>query len=261
MKRMILAIGFALALTAQVFADVTIKSTGSGKGMGFSSDMTTITYLKGMKMRVDNVSGDTTRSMIFDVENQKMYSFDSKKKEADVFDMSAIGEDMSKVVQINDVKASITPNGKTKQIAGRMANGYDMEISVPATIGGPGGMALTMVLTGPAWIVKGSPGAAEYAAFYKAAAERGWIFSDPRAAKGSPGQAKAIAEMSARVASLGLPYESTMDIKMSGDGPMAGMMARMGAISMTNTVQSVETGTLGADMFAPPAGYKLNQRK
>jgi hypothetical protein len=35
----------------------------------------------------------------------------------------------------------------------------------------------------------------------------------------------------------------------------------MGAMSMTNTVQSVETGTLGADMFAPPAGYKLNVRK
>jgi hypothetical protein len=30
---------------------------------------------------------------------------------------------------------------------------------------------------------------------------------------------------------------------------------------MSNTVDSVETGTLAADLFAPPAGYKLNARK
>jgi hypothetical protein len=41
---------------------------------------------------------------------------------------------------------------------------------------------------------------------------------------------------------------------------MAGMMAKMGGVSMTSTVQSVETGTLAADLFAPPAGYKINTK-
>ena len=35
----------------------------------------------------------------------------------------------------------------------------------------------------------------------------------------------------------------------------------MGNMSMTSTVQSVETGALADDLFAPPAGYKLNQKK
>jgi hypothetical protein len=48
---------------------------------------------------------------------------------------------------------------------------------------------------------------------------------------------------------------------MGGDGPMAGMMARMGNMSTHSTVDSVETGTLDAALFAPPAGYKLNQKK
>ena len=88
------------------------------------------------------------------------------------------------------MKASVKPNGQTKEIAGKTANGYDMEISVPATMGGTSGMKMTVILTGPMWIVKGAPGTAEYLGFYKGAVEKGWIFSDPRGAKAQsrPGQ-------------------------------------------------------------------------
>jgi len=59
----------------------------------------------------------------------------------------------------------------------------------------------------------------------------------------------------------GVPYETEMNIKMAGDGQMAAMMAKMGGMTMTSTVQSVETGTISADMFAPPAGYKIVEKK
>ncbi|MDP2390745.1 MAG: hypothetical protein Q8N52_10510, partial [Acidobacteriota bacterium] len=84
MKRLILSAVLVLGLAAPSFADVTVKANGSG--MGMSGDMTTITYIKGNKMRTDTVMGDTTRTMIFDVDNQRLYSFDSKKKEADAWD-------------------------------------------------------------------------------------------------------------------------------------------------------------------------------
>jgi hypothetical protein len=42
---------------------------------------------------------------------------------------------------------------------------------------------------------------------------------------------------------------------------MAGMLAKMGNMSMQTKVEDVQTGTLSADLFAPPAGYKLNSRK
>jgi hypothetical protein len=35
----------------------------------------------------------------------------------------------------------------------------------------------------------------------------------------------------------------------------------MGNMSMATTIQSIETSALGDDLFAPPAGYKLNQKK
>jgi hypothetical protein len=52
-----------------------------------------------------------------------------------------------------------------------------------------------------------------------------------------------------------------MNIKMSGEGPMAGMMARVGNVEMTSSVQTVEVVQLSDDTFAPPAGYKLNVKK
>ena len=48
---------------------------------------------------------------------------------------------------------------------------------------------------------------------------------------------------------------------MSGSGPMAGLLAKMGNVTMTTTTDSVEVGPLADTLFAPPAGYKLNQQK
>ena len=123
------------AAVAPAFGDVTIKATGSGKGMGISGTVTTTTYIKGNKMRSDTVSGDTTRTMIFDVDAQRLYSFDSKKQEADAWDMQAFGKNLQSSVDTTNMKSSIKPNGQTKEIAGKSASGYDMELSLPATMG------------------------------------------------------------------------------------------------------------------------------
>jgi len=262
MKRSILVALFSVALAVPSFADVTIKSTGSGKAMGAGGPMTTTTYIKGNKMRTDSVSGDTTRSMIFDVDGQRLYMFDSKKTEVDAWDMSAFGASMKASIDTANMKASIKPNGQTKQIAGKAATGFDMEMSLPATMGGKDGMKMTVILSGPIWIVKGAPGTAEYLNFYKNAVEKGFIFSDPRGAKGNPGMAKVMAEMYSQLAATGgIPYEQETNVKMSGEGPMAGVLAKMGGISSTTTVQSVDTTALAADLFAPPAGYKIKEQK
>lgn len=262
MKRAVLTAAVALAFATAASADVTIKQNVSGKGMGMQQGMVTTSYIKGLKMRSDTLLGDTTRTMVFDVENQKMYMFDSKKKEADVFDMQAFGGDISKSVDVSQTKASFKPTGQTKQIAGKSATGYEIAILMPAMIGGEKGMKVDVNLSGPIWIVKGAPGSADFSRFYKGAVEKGFIFMDPRAAKGAPGQAKAMAEMYRQVADVGgVPYETEMNVKMGGDGPMAAMMAKMGGMSMTSTVESIETAALADALFAPPAEYKLNQRK
>ncbi len=262
MKRAIFVVVLSAALAAPAAADVTLKQSTTGKGLGMSGKMSGTTYIRGLKMRTDSVLGDTTRSMIFDLDAQKLYMFDSKKKEADVWDMAAFSGEMSKAVDPSDVKASLKPNGQTKSISGKTADGYDMEISMPTAPGGNKDMKMNVTLQGPMWVVKDAPGSTEYLAFYKAAAEKGWIFSDPRAAKASYGQARSLTEMYRQLAATGgVPYEMTFDIKLSGEGPMAGLMARMGGVSSSTTVESVETGAVADTLFDVPTGYKLNARK
>ena len=54
MKRLILvALVAACRVAHAAFADVTIKSTVAGKGMGMCGTHTTTTYIKGSKMRTE----------------------------------------------------------------------------------------------------------------------------------------------------------------------------------------------------------------
>ena len=173
MTQLILSALLVLALSAPALADVTVKATASGKGMGMSAGMVTTTYIKGNKMRTDTVMGDTTRTMIFDVDNQRLYSFDSKKKEADAWDMQAFGAKVTTAVDAGGIKTAVKANGQTKQLLGKSASGYDVEVIVPATVGGKDGMKMTVTMSGPIWVVKGAPGTADYIGFYKAAVAKG----------------------------------------------------------------------------------------
>ena len=265
MKRTFVALLLALAVAAPAFADVTVKMTTGGKAMGISGNATGTTYIKGSKMRSETVMGNKTQVTIFDLDAQKMYMFELGKKEADVWDMQQFAAEIGKSVNTTDIKASIKPNGQTKAFGTLTAQGYTMEISVPAQAGG---QPMNMLLTGPVWIVKNAPGAADYNNFYKAAVEKGWIFSDPRGAKGQPGQAKAMAEMYRQFAEIGgIAYETDISIKMDmggaggGSSPLGGLMAKLGNINATSTVQDVQTGALADDLFVVPAGVKLNPKK
>src|SRR5262245_17966540 len=118
----------ALSLAAPAGADLTLTQTVTGKGLGVNGQTTATTYLKGNKMRSETQVGDRTQTTIFDLDAQKMFIFDSKKKEADVWDMAAFAAELSKSVDTSAMKASLKPNGQTKQIAGQTASGYDLEI-------------------------------------------------------------------------------------------------------------------------------------
>jgi hypothetical protein len=265
MKLCCLAV-LACLVATPVYADLTLKQTVSGKGLGLSGTTTGVVYIKGHRMRSDVVAGDKTQTTIFDLDAQKLYVFDSKKKEADVWDMAAFASEISKSVDASQMKVSLTPNGRTKTVAGQNAAGYDIEISMPAAmVAGSNDLTMTVTLSGPTWIVKGAPGTEDYLQFYKGAAEKGWILGDPRAAKASPGQARAMTEMYRQLAEAGgIAYETDMQIRMSAGrsgNPLGGLLARMGTISSSSVVQSVDTSTLADDLFAPPAGYKLNTRK
>lgn len=255
----------AICFASPVIADVTIKSVMDGKALGFGGRTPATTYIKGNKMRSDADLGKRIQSTIFDLDAQKMYYFDSRKDEVEVWDMAAFATELNTAVDTAAMKASYTPNGQTKEIGGQMAEGHKLDMSVPFAMGGPGGPAMMLGMTGETWVVKNAPGSADYAQFYLAAAEKGWIFSHPSAAKAQPGQARAMAEMYREIAALGgIPYEVNLDmqIRMGGDsinpvGLVGGLLGRRGGSTVTTITESVDTGALSDDLFAPPAGSRL----
>jgi hypothetical protein len=267
------------------YADVTLRQTTAGTGSGLSARAKGTTYIRGNKMRADTIVDDKTQTTIVDIDAQKIYSFDSKKKEADVWDMATIAAEVSKSVDVSSTRASLKPNGQTKRIGGRAVNGYDMDVLIQSSMGGRKDVNMSVSLSGPVWIVENAPGSADFAHFYTAALAKGWTVSDPRGAKARPAQAKTIAEMYRKIAQVaGIPYEIDVQIKMSGGGPLAelalddgvdlprpelelrrdfigGQLAKMGNVTMTTTVESTDVGPLAESLFAPPADYKLNQKR
>jgi hypothetical protein len=257
----VVALGL-LACAATASADVKMVAQMSGKMMGMNPSGETVTYIKGSKMRTDQTMGGNMLSTIMDVATGELISINHKKKEAEVWNVA----DMRTALQGAGVEASgvdvkITPNGQSKDIAGYKAVGHDMSVSVKSSMGGPGGMEMTVNISGPAYLSTDAPGAKDYAAFYTAAAEKGFFFGDPRAAKAQPGNAKGMMALYKTMAEKGVPLESKQIIKLSGDGPMAGLFARMGGGEMNSTVTSVSADPLADDLFTVPTGYKLKRQK
>ncbi len=256
----VLAVVMSIAAAA-ASADVTIRQTTDGKALGMNGVSNSVTYIKGARMRVETEFGGKTRVSIFDLDQQKLFAFEPGKKDVDAWDMASLSAEVGKSVNAGAMTSSFKPNGQKRDVGGKSATGYAIQIAIPVTIGGEGGLRSTVRNTGTVWVVKGAPGTADYVNFYRQAAEKGWIFSDPRVAKGQPGQARAMAVMQRPLAAAGgLPYETDMAIQIEGEGPLAAM-ASMGNSTFKTVVQSVDTADLADELFAPPAGAKLKSKK
>jgi hypothetical protein len=244
-----------VGLAAPARADLTITQRTTGKSPNEQT-----TRIKGNKMRIDTVSGDNSTAMLMDFDAQQMTMLDVKKKEAMVMPVAQVQEAMTKSGMNITIKSKVTPTGEKKQVAGYACSVYDVGIAVPFAMAEGSEAAMTLLMQGPACLSKELPGQAEFARIYKTAAEKGFIFSDPRAARG-PGasMAKGVAELQKAIAEAGIPIEQTTTIKMDGQGMMVGMMNKMMGGTMTTTLVKVDEGVLAADLFAVPADYKVKK--
>src|SRR5262249_13319584 len=151
-----------------------------------------------------------------------------KKKSAFVTPLGAIGDELA-AVGVGSMQAALTKTAQTKQVAGFPCTVHDVRLTVPFSATGEpnSGMDLTLVMSGNVCLSTQVPGIGDYQAFYKAAADAGFIFGDPRAAKSPTGaaQAKAYAELVRKMAEAGMALETHITITATGEGPLAGMMA------------------------------------
>jgi hypothetical protein len=262
-NKILLSVFLAGAVTT-AHADVTVNTTTSGKASFINVGGDGVTQIKGTRQRIDNMMGGKTQSLIIDIDGRRFVDIDAKKKSATVTPLATIADELEKV-GIGTMNATLTKTAQTKQIAGFPCTVHDINLSLPFSPTGQSGqgMDLTMVLTGTVCLSTTAPGLADYQNFYKAAADSGFIFGDPRSTKSPVGaaQAKAYAALTRKMAEAGMALESHVSIDASGDNPMAGMFSKLAKSDITTTVTKVVAGDVPADGFEIPAGYKVKTQK
>lgn len=254
------ALPFVLAclVAAPAAADVTLTATSTGKAMMVDLGGTTVTRIKGNRMRIDTVQGDKATALILDFDGQRMISLDEKKREALITSSAKLQETLGKTTT-GEVKASVTPTAETKTIAGISCKVHNVSVEVPFSMGGPE-MQMALVMAGPACLSKDAPGYADYQRLYATVAEKGWILGDPRSAQG-PGaaMAKGVANFQKTMAAAGIALDQNVHAELKAEGPMGGMMGKFFKFDSGHVVTKIETGDVDAALFDVPAGYKVKQ--
>ncbi len=251
-----------LAAAGAAHADVTVNTTTAGKMLiNVSGDG--VNLIKGKRMRTDSTVGGHSVSLIIDIDNARFVDIDDTKKTATVTPLASIADQLAKV-GVGAMQATLTKTAQTKTIAGLPCTVHDIRVSMPFSPTGQSGqgMDMNMILSGTVCLSTNAPGLADYQAFYKAAADSGFIFGNPAAAKSPTGaaQAKAYAALTKKMAEAGMALESHVIISAEGDSPLASMMAKVAAGDITTTVTKIEAGDVPADKFDIPAGYKVKTK-
>jgi hypothetical protein len=251
-------------LTGIAFADVTITTQTSGNASFLNIGGEGSTRIKGHRQRTDQAAGKKSQSLVIDIDGRRWIDLDDRKKTARVTPMESIASELQKI-NVGALNATLDKTAQIRTVAGYPCTVHDVRVTLPfSPTGNTGdGMDLTMVMSGSVCLSTEAPGLADYRAFYRAAADSGFIFGDPRTAKSPTGaaQAKAYAELTRKMAEAGMALESRIHITAEGSNPMAAMFSRLAKSDITTTVTQVDTGDLPAEIFEIPAGYKVKTDK
>jgi hypothetical protein len=261
--KLFLAALLVVAATA-ARADVTINTTTTGKASVIDVSGTGVSLIKGHHMRTDSAMGSRTEALVIDIDGRRFINIDDKKKSALITPLESISDELAKA-GVGGLSATLNKTSLVKKVAGFSCTVHDISVTMPFSVTGNvgDGMTANMVLSGTVCLSGDAPGLADYQKFYRASADSGFIFGDPRGTKSPTGAAtaKAYAELTRKMAEAGMALESHVKITAQGDNPMAQMMAKLAASDITSTVTSITVGDVSAESFAIPAGYKVKTQK
>lgn len=167
-ERRAIVIALLLAPPTRVTGDVLIKETTSARIGGRAVQGVRSTYIKGARMRVEQVQGDQSSTTLFDVPAGAIIDLDGKKRRAEIREMSARASELERQYPRQRVSVTLAPTGAMKELAGWPCTEYTFTITVPMTKNGNPAMNMS----GSAWIGQGTPGADDYRTFAARADER-----------------------------------------------------------------------------------------
>ena len=227
-------------------ADLGMTMTLSMNAGGMAVNATMETRVKALKMRSDIKMMQQDMSIFFDASAKEVWTVNHATKEISSTDPAALAGNFP--VAFGEAVVGMKPTGQTKEVFGRVCQGYAVEMTVPMHIGQE---AITMKMSGTLWIAEKGPGVEEYKAVSKAAAESG--VSTSFMAQGP--QAKGMIEMQKAIAGAGIPLAQEFQMTLEGTGQAAAAMAQVGNMTMATTVTAISTDAIADGVFSLPDGY------
>ena len=246
MKRLLFVIVALVLSAATASADVTVTMIMSTSAGPAAADSTMVSFVKGTKFRADASVAGQDVTVMSDTATKQQWMINHATKQIEPFNAEKVMAGLP--ISLGDAKVSVKPNGQTKEILGRVCQGYSLEMTMPMNLAGE---AITLKLAGSAWVAKDGAGVAEFKAAQKAFSDAG--MSTTPLAQGPQG--KPMAELNKTLSDAGVTMEQEFQATMEGTGQMAQMMGQMGTMTTVIKVTAITTDPIPDSKFALPEGY------
>jgi hypothetical protein len=262
--------------TAPLAADVTINITTSIEGglagapsaNGVSPKI--VTRISGGKSRTDVDTGEQAVTTIIDTATNQAFVLRPAEKTATQFSIDTA------VVQAQGASAAVVaevkPTGQSRDIDGIACTEYLVTMRMDmAALAASGGSALPpeatamvkdvfLKISGSTWVARDAPGAADYQAFQKAAAQV--AVAAMSRLPGNSGSPSPVPRGMERLVTgfpeaPGIPYLTELTTAVEGTGQFVGLLQGMAQMKITSKVTSFSTDTIPADAFTVPEDYTV----
>lgn len=226
------------AVAAPVSADVTLQSKRTEtRGEAGPIVINNTEYRKGLRMRTDFSGPITSHSTIMDAGTGRVVTLWHEGKIAEVSNwrQETASPDRGEVPEF---KQSITPTGRSRQIAGSTCVVYEFRSSARYLKWERDG-AVIMAVEGWMCLAKDGPGQAEFSGVSRAPSVLD-VFM--------------LQQMNQQTTELGVPFATQVTLRMGGDAMTKEVS------TYTTEVVSVSTAPIPDAIFEIPAGYQVIQR-
>jgi hypothetical protein len=264
-----LAICALVALgSAAVRADVTVTTEvtidGPMAAMMSGAMPRMIMRIKGTKSRTDVEVMGQSMSTITDLTARQVIVLTPSQKTAQVFDATQLEALAATAPAPPRLDVTFEPTGQTQTIGGQPCEQFSfstaMDVSQMSTVAPQMPKealemlkGAKMITKGSIWVAKSAPGAAEYAAYMKAAVAAN--LASPSVSGLGPAQGSLDQAMRLFGRAEGLAYLSEVELSLEGNAPILEMLKQVATMRMTSKVTDVSVSPIADDLFALPADY------
>jgi hypothetical protein len=235
----------------QVRADITVTQRGKHGGVAPNEVWTRKLRIKGLKMRVETLSGKESRVSIYDLETGKRIRLNPQRKEAFVLDLAPLSEHLRGSIIPTKLVRAIRPTGKKIEIVGTSCYEYAFDLQAPTSPWR--GMSAILHDTGTVCVSQNIPGGVEFTNFVHEAKKRRYTAA---ASECSPtesqigfyfyGEEPDVMVLSAKTESA---FES---------GPIFGLHG-MTSVENVMSVTEINSNAIADEEFQVPADWKIKK--